>query len=59
MRLQIQLRHPERIEPSRIWEQFSRLGCPYELFQGVRRMTVPWLINENAAHNGEAGAETI
>ena len=59
MRLQIQLLHPERIKPSCIREVFARFGCPKELLQGVRRMAIPRFVDEDAAHNGEAGTETI
>jgi hypothetical protein len=59
MRLQIQFLHPDSIEPSRIWEFVGGLGLPDELLEGIGRMTVPWLINENTTHDGKTRTETI
>lgn len=59
MSLEVEFLHPEVVVPALVWEFLRRTSIPDELFQSIGRMTVPWLVDEDAAHDSVAGAEAI
>jgi hypothetical protein len=57
--LEIQLFHPEWVEPPIVREVLGWVGSPDKIFQGIGGVAIPRFIYEQTSHDSETGAKAI